>query len=274
MKPERLSPNIRDLVGIASNNRCRHPYRWIGILQRSSCRYHGNRFRGGGADLPRPERDRQRKVCREALRDRHGREQRLDQRRRHKPAYEGRDCIAEHISENWDCRRREDDRILAKGRKIVARDEDEAAKCVWMPDAIGCRDHGAPGMSYDDRLGDAQLCECGMDQIRLRVRGPRLSSWPVAVTEAGAIERDDTIVGRRPFGHATSPPVLVRHAVSVQKHQCGPVASGIGVMKPDPIDRQEFALGRMRILCKASCLPDEKGCSYGRTRKKKRGRQS
>jgi hypothetical protein len=52
------------------------------------------------------------------------------------------------------------------------------------------------------------------------------------------------------------------------------MTSGIGVMKRDPIYGQEFAIWRIVLLGKASGLPNEKGCAYGRARNKKRGRQT
>src|SRR3954469_25387616 len=84
--------------------------------------------------------------------------------------------------------------------------------------------------------------ERALDQFGLRGRRPDDVAWPLAVAEAGSVERDHPVVLSRQINKATGVEVLDHAAIAVKKHQRRARAA-FDIVQPNAIDLQEAAGG-------------------------------
>ena len=109
-------------------------------------------------------------------------------------------------------------------------------------------------MPDNDRLVDLQVTERFVHEFSLSGRCPTLRPWPVCVTEARAIDSDDSISLGQPFEYPANLKVLHHGAVTVQQDKGRPLAS-LQVMKADSLDIEEATgwwVVPLRLTCASS----------------------
>src|SRR5437763_13036831 len=104
-----------------------------------------------------------------------------------------------------------------------------------------------------------------MHDFSLSGRCPTPRLWPACVTEARAIDGDDTVPLGQPFDYPANLKILHHGAVTVQQDKGRPLAS-LQVMETDPLDIEEATGGwvvPLRLTC-ASSGHQSRGSQDGR----------
>src|SRR5262249_61586532 len=92
-------------------------------------------------------------------------------------------------------------------------------------------------MADEDRMCDAKLCECLMEQLRLVFEGRRFTLWAVALPVPGAIDRYNPILTAQQFDRAITK-IIRRAGIAVNHHQ-RTAGARFQVMNSQPFDSYE-----------------------------------
>jgi hypothetical protein len=109
-------------------------------------------------------------------------------------------------------------------------------------------------MPDDYRVLDFELDERFVHELSLSCRCPTLRPWPVCVTEARAIDSDDSISLGQPFEYPANLKILYHGAVTMQQDEGRSFAS-LEVMQTDTFDIKEAAsrgVVPLRLTCASS----------------------
>ena len=83
-----------------------------------------------------------------------------------------------------------------------------------------------------------------MQQRSLRLRSPDPAARPLAEAEAWPVEGDDPVIFGEEVNDAAQHEIPSHRPVPVQQHDDRP-STAFDVMQANPVDRGEFALGRI-----------------------------
>jgi hypothetical protein len=110
------------------------------------------------------------------------------------------------------------------------------------------RDHGAPGMTDDDRALDAQHIQCRADEVGLSRGCPHRETRAIAVAESGAVEGDDAVPSRPGGNQPADRHVGDGRSAAVQQNDRGTGTAGIDHMQAHAAHADEHPSGRMPAL--------------------------
>ena len=99
-------------------------------------------------------------------------------------------------------------------------------------------------MADDNALPHIEPEKRRVQQRGLRLRGPDPAVWTLAEPEAGPVEGDDPVIFGEEIEDAAQHEIAGHGPVAMQQHDGG-ARPAFDVMQANPVDRDEFALGRI-----------------------------